>query len=849
MKLKNILLFAIGAIATSAITSCQDFGDEFLTQVDPTQQNSGLYWKNLDDCQSGLAATYNAFKASNIYSIVEETKRTDLSWPGTSNKFPTAKDEYYLQTFNSSSSAIGNKWDALYKGVFFSNQVIAGLKKVEAAEGSKLDVERWTLINAQARFLRGLFYHYLSVSFNGGAVPIFDFVPKGLDEFYRPCNTREDVIAFYRADMEYAEANLPKKGATNDWKAVNGDLGRPRSETASAVLGISYLYEAGYIGNGDEKGTNADDYSKAQAYFEKIINAGTYSLAGVGDNSGTANELNSESLLEVIYTYDFNSEYNAGSANSLTTTINRQISNVGGWSTVIPAFWMTHNFSSEPVDRLNPENKIDLKRDLHGDVYYGYDPEGAQQIVSLGGLNYLIYPVMARPCDILDQIKGQFDKDDIMASTAAGTVGNIDQDNDLGKISMAWPDSVYVFLKKLELDDAGNIKAQTRAEMVGANEGYEFVNSNKDMMPARPQLNDRSTGAIPVYDAEKTSAASASLQDQLYDYASAVGEGTPFRYRNRSLRAKYGMWTYYDMDQGHYQYMFSGDHFKWGSYSFFKKYTNWETRSSEDAVEYSKADSEINLRLIRLADIYLMYAECLIKGGKDESGLAEAMKYVNKIRKRAGTVLVGRESVSGAEYVGSATYQDTNSPANNVFNGDYWDLYNDNDITADHYNVAPVTEDNIIDTAEELMHHIMYYERPLELCLDGHAIRSCDMRRWGITKERFQYLGSDYPFTQTGIHVFNWEKCYNKQKKIIDFNTQCKNWGYRFKYIPENYEFSNVYCWMKNSELANTKENFEFQQPASNYTDEKAYFPIPNNEIVSNPEILKEPVDREDLNL
>lgn len=831
----------------STITSCQDFGDEFLTQVDPSQQNSGLYWKNLDDCQSGLAATYNAFKASNIYLTIEETQRTDLAWPGTNNKFPSATNEYYLQTFNSSSAAIGNKWNALYKGVFFANQVIEGLKKVEAAEGSSLDVERWTLINAQARFLRGLFYHYLSTSFNGGAVPIFDFVPAGLEEFYRPCNTREDVIAFYRADMEYAEANLPKKGATNDWKAVNGDLGRPRSEAASAILGISYLYEAGYIGNGDEKGSNADDYSQARKYFEKIINAGTYSLAGPGDNSGTTNELNSESILEVIYTYDFNSEYNAGSISSLTTLINRNISQVGGWSNAIPAFWMTHNFSSEPVDRLNPENKVNLKRDLHGDVYYGYDPDGIQKIVSLGGLNHVIYPVMARPKDILDHINGQYSKKDILSSTEAGTVGNI-ADSDMSKISMTWPDSVYIFLKKLELDDAGNIKAKTRDEMTGANEGYEFVNSNKDMMPTRPQVNDRSMGAIPVYDATKTSAASTSLKEQLYDYASAVGEGTPYRYRNRSLRAKYGMWTYYDMDNGHYQYTLPADHFKCGAYSFFKKYTNWETRSSEDAVGFSKADSEINLRLIRLADIYLMYAECLIKGGADDSELGEALKYVNKVRKRAGTVLVGRESTAGAEYAGTATYQDTNRPEYNIFNGDNWDLYNDNDITADHFADHTPTEGDIIDTAKELMNHLMYYERPLELCLDGHAIRSSDLRRWGITKSRFQYLGSDYPFTQTGIHILNWAKCYNTKTKVIDFNTQCKNWAFRFKYIPENKEFNSVFCWLKNSELANTKENFEFQQPASNYTDEKAYFPIPNNEIVSNPEISKI-VDREDLEL
>ena len=59
------------------------------------------------------------------------------------------------------------------------------------------------------------------------------------------------------------------------------------------------------------------------------------------------------------------------------------------------------------------------------------------------------------------------------------------------------------------------------------------------------------------------------------------------------------------------------------AYGAFRKYTNWDTRTTEKDSP-KNMDSDINVRLIRLADVYLMYAESLIKGGSDESGVSEA---------------------------------------------------------------------------------------------------------------------------------------------------------------------------------------------------------------------------------
>lgn len=59
---------------------------------------------------------------------------------------------------------------------------------------------------------------------------------------------------------------------------------------------------------------------------------------------------------------------------------------------------------------------------------------------------------------------------------------------------------------------------------------------------------------------------------------------------------------------------------------YWKKYTNWNTQTLEDY------NSGINFRVVRLADIYLLYAEALNELGKT----SEAYTWINKVRNRSG---------------------------------------------------------------------------------------------------------------------------------------------------------------------------------------------------------------------
>ena len=62
---------------------------------------------------------------------------------------------------------------------------------------------------------------------------------------------------------------------------------------------------------------------------------------------------------------------------------------------------------------------------------------------------------------------------------------------------------------------------------------------------------------------------------------------------------------------------------------YLKKFQNWWLdRESDQSI------SGINERVIRLADVMLLYAECVLKTG----GISDALEKINVIRKRSGVV-------------------------------------------------------------------------------------------------------------------------------------------------------------------------------------------------------------------
>lgn len=157
----------------------------------------------------------------------------------------------------------------------------------------------------------------------------------------------------------------------------------------------------------------------------------------------------------------------------------------------------------------------------------------------------------------------------------------------------------------------------------------------------------------------------------------------------------------------------------WGL-GMYKKYSNYDIVESETKLPKGNNSSGKNICLNRLADVYLMYAECLIKANKVD----EALVYINKIRNRWALQLLGPDKNDGHAY------------------------------------------DKVNYTAQSLMERLMYVEKPLELSCEGHAIRWNDLRRWGITKQNFDRLASESYY----LTDFTYKDIAGKTKKRTNFS-------------------------------------------------------------------------------
>ena len=102
--------------------------------------------------------------------------------------------------------------------------------------------------------------------------------------------------------------------------------------------------------------------------------------------------------------------------------------------------------------------------------------------------------------------------------------------------------------------------------------------------------------------------------------------------------------------------------------------------------------NDLNIHIIRLADVYLLAAECYVQAGN----LADALKLVNKVRERAAK-LPAKQIQAGGQTIKAANYLVGQYPS----------------FSSATYATRAIQ-----------------WERRLELALEGH--RFYDLRRWGI---------------------------------------------------------------------------------------------------------------------
>lgn len=336
--MKNIFFkITIIVLTFGFLTSCST--DDFLEQSNPNEIDISNFWRDLSETQIGLHATYKMLYHNNTFNLIEELLRSDMGYPSLDRPLPASPNTFHIHTYTATTDEVNEKWQTNYTGIFRANQVIEALNNLDA-EGKihEDNREEWTSQMAQAKFFRGFFHYNLYTTYNQGSIIIRDKVPTTLEEYSLPLSTAEEVIAFIREDLEYAYANLYKKGGYPD-----GDITKITSAAAAALLGDSYLNEL--------------DYTKAATYYNDIINNHGYQLETDLDYMfTTAGEFNSESILEINFTKD-NVDLSFGPWDGDTGTNTYALYTRGNTTrTASSPAWIAYAYKTEAKDPLDHRN-------------------------------------------------------------------------------------------------------------------------------------------------------------------------------------------------------------------------------------------------------------------------------------------------------------------------------------------------------------------------------------------------------------------------------------------------------------------------------------------------------------
>lgn len=302
MKKYSKLFGAALVMSCLALTSCDSVFDDLAKN--PNQQDVTSFYTTQENVNKGILGIYSyittprAMGASGIRLLVnrgdEESDNTDYGVPG-----------QYCATLNASWYTIVQPFSLFYTAASQACQMIESIPQVEFT-----NTELKNAYLGEAYFWRAFAHWYLFINFRN--IPLVKEFPKTAKD-YKPQATPEEAWEFIISDLKKAKELLPKKGY---WKGDN--LGRVTSASATAMLGMSYLYRSGIE---PKYGTSTTTYYKEAAEcFDEIIRGdhGTFSLVdNYEDNFRVATENNDESIFEFQFKGDVvNTQFNPGLTNS-----------------------------------------------------------------------------------------------------------------------------------------------------------------------------------------------------------------------------------------------------------------------------------------------------------------------------------------------------------------------------------------------------------------------------------------------------------------------------------------------------------------------------------------------------
>jgi hypothetical protein len=250
-SLALMLVLAIAAVGCD---------DDFLTTEPQDVIPDATFWRTERDFVVAINAVYRDVLDTNQLYM---EGATDLAY---SQKDWTPNHAFAQGHQDASNGWSNDIWRRLYRGISRANEVLTRLGTTQA----NLSATARTQIEAQARFLRGYFYHELLWLYGG--VPLFTRVPTVAEARAVQRASREEVIAFVLADLTAAAEGLP-----TSWPAA--EYGRATRGAALAYKARAALYEASHQKYHANNAARANElFQVATDAAQEVIDLNVYRL-------------------------------------------------------------------------------------------------------------------------------------------------------------------------------------------------------------------------------------------------------------------------------------------------------------------------------------------------------------------------------------------------------------------------------------------------------------------------------------------------------------------------------------------------------------------------------------------
>src|SRR5690606_22652069 len=274
----NFWALLISTLTGIFALSCSE---DFLEKSPKAQLTQESFFQTPEHATQAVNAIYSHLRSFNVH-VFSYIGVTDIA-SDDADKGSVPGDAGFLQdindfTFDANNTASAGIWGGYYQGIFRANNVLENIPAIDMEEGLKIR------LLGEARFLRAYFYFFLVRTYGG--VPIIDH-PLGPEEYQQPRNSKEEVYAFIKEDLDFAIANLPLKS-----EYAPEDLGRATKGAAQAYLAKVNLFENDFQGAFDNATAviNSNEYALYPDYEEIFRQEGEHSSESIFEVSAVALE-------------------------------------------------------------------------------------------------------------------------------------------------------------------------------------------------------------------------------------------------------------------------------------------------------------------------------------------------------------------------------------------------------------------------------------------------------------------------------------------------------------------------------------------------------------------------------